>query len=441
MLKLEYKEQLLNLDNNKYIEFIINEYYNNIEFLYKLVKKFEIKYDNNLLNIYNKYKKNLFYVLKKISKITLIGGDEIYDKHAANTSYYTILCNNEINLKSFKLFILFYYIDSLISKELYLPMDCEFNTNKNSSAARSFEIALMQLNFENDKENFIYIFYPPKLDNDTNLFLKHNIFNNKYIKIILHGGDSLDIPYLFYTFFKNNKEEIIKFANNLIDTKYLCEYYHNDKEIDAKCKIKDILLELNIINQKKMDYLVENEIKMGNISEINIDINNISDELLKYSLYDVIYLKYLFLKFKKIDNYIYGELIPEMTSYVYLDRRGIINITEKVDKIIYRLNLGKIEDFDDNLSNIFMTILYVVYDSKIMNIFKINYFKKNIETLLKIINYNILIANYKIIMPNNTEFNGYINIGSIFKSLRLYNMMNIFKLLNYYKEEINKYLI
>ena len=100
-------------------------------------------------------------------------------------------------------------------------------------------------------------------------------------------------------------------------------------------KIKELLLEQKVINQKKYNELEKNEEKMGKIYDIIIDIKNLSDELTKYSLYDVIYLKFLFLKFIEIDNNIYKNLVPEMTRYIYLSRRGIINLTEKFDKIIY----------------------------------------------------------------------------------------------------------
>ena len=76
-----------------------------------------------------------------------------------------------------------------------------------------------------------------------------------------------------------------------------------------------------------------------------------------------------------------------------------------------------------------------------MNIFHINYFKKYTLNLLKAITYNILIENYKIKMNNNSDFNGYLNIGSIFKQLRNNNFFSIFNLLNMYKEKSLDYLI
>ena len=124
-----------------------------------------------------------------------------------------------------------------------------------------------------------------------------------------------------------------------------------------------------------------------------------------------------------------------------MERRNIIKVTEKIDNIIYRLNLATISDFDENLHTIFSNLLFIIYDEKIINIFKINYFKKIILNLLKAITYNILIENYKINMNNNTEFNGYLNINTIFKQLRDYNLPTIFKLLNIYKEKSIEYLV
>lgn len=418
------------------IEFFINKLYDEKK-IHNLIKDFEKEITTDLIIKYNKYKTSFFKAIRNLSKFKLKGKDEINVESAFDVKYYCIVADNQINLKSFKLFILFYYIESLIHKKLYIPIDYEFNTKV---------IALMQLNFElvhdnDNKYSFIYIIYPPELDDDSMLFFKNNIMCNKYILKILHGSDSLDIPYTFNDFFKNDKEKIIDFTSSLIDTKYLCEYHHLDNNIEDKCKIKELLFEHKIINKNQLNNLIQNEEKMGNISDIFIDIHKISDELLKYSLYDVLYLKYLYLVFVNKNMNIYEELIPEFTRIIFLQRREVLNITENIDNIIFRLNISKIDEFNDNLNNIFLTLFFVIYDKKLINLFNINYFKKYTLNLLKAITYNILIENYKIKMSNDTEFNGYLNIGSLFKKLRQYNFFAIFKLLNYYKEKSLEYLV
>ena len=141
----------------------------------------------------------------------------------------------------------------------------------------------MQLNFELEENNnsFIFIIYPPNLNNKCLSFFKNNIMCNKKIYKILHGSDSLDIPYTYNDFFNNDKDQILLFTKSLIDTKFLCEFHHIDNKIEQKCKIKELLLEHEVINENQFN-LVKNEEKMGNISDIFIDIKNIKDSLIKY---------------------------------------------------------------------------------------------------------------------------------------------------------------
>ena len=79
--------------------------------------------------------------------------------------------------------------------------------------------------------------------------------------------------------------------NNLIDTKYLCDYYHRDNDIiDKKCKIYYILHEMEVIDDKQLKWLEDNQNAMGPIYLVHIDIHNLSDEVLMYSACDTLYL-------------------------------------------------------------------------------------------------------------------------------------------------------
>ena len=44
-------------------------------------------------------------------------------------------------------------------------------------------------------------------------------------------------------------------------------------------------------------------------------------------------------------------------------------------------------------------------------------------------------------MNNDSKFNGYLNVGSIFKKLREYSLFSIFNLLNYFKESSIEYVV
>ena len=92
-----------------------------------------------------------------------------------------------------------------------MGIDFEFNTKI---------AALIQICFEGFKiiddrtiYSFIFIFDPNQLNkDDMNCLIKNYLINNKYLKL-LHGAESLDVPYLFETILKNNKGYIKQFTN------------------------------------------------------------------------------------------------------------------------------------------------------------------------------------------------------------------------------------
>ena len=100
-----------------------------------------------------------------------------------------------------------------------MGIDFEFNTKK---------VALMQILFEVHIKNKIikkyYIIYPPNLDIILFDYFKYNIMSNIHILKILHGSESLDIPYIIEDFYNFELEPLINFFLTMIDTIYLFEY-------------------------------------------------------------------------------------------------------------------------------------------------------------------------------------------------------------------------
>ncbi len=283
------------------------------------------------------------------------------------------------------------YILEFISFDGYklLGIDFEFNSDK-TKGKNIRKIALCQINFVKKNKSDIFLFYPPNI--------KKEIFKNLLIcdcYKIFHGGESLDLPYLFDNIIEdeNNRK---KFCKKLIDTRYLCEYINtsiNTKSqiINFKCKIYDLLLGMKVINQKKYDYLLENDKLMGNIWDIDIDINKDSfiknKELIKYCIYDVVYLPQLFHKFKKhIPNNII-DIIIELGCESF-----IIRYENKLDNLwasISKYNFNKYEDILYN--DIYIAVFEWIMTNNIMNnLYQINYFKKIIELMIKSTLYNKL---------------------------------------------------
>ena len=96
-------------------------------------------------------------------------------------------------LKYFSIFI------KLKSRNKYAGLDFEFN-----SSPEGKKIALFQINLESDESNAkIFLFYPLDL-NYKDMDILVELLTDVNIKKILHGAESLDIPYLFKNIFESN---------------------------------------------------------------------------------------------------------------------------------------------------------------------------------------------------------------------------------------------
>jgi hypothetical protein len=127
----------------------------------------------------------------------------------------------------------------------YMAIDFEFNSKK---------IALMQILFQIQKNNKIinkyYIIYPPIIHTKILNYLKINIMSNLNILKILHGSESLDIPYIVEELYNYDTENLIDFFLSIVDTRYLCEYLNLRNNRPNICRIYDLLLNYNVIDNK-----------------------------------------------------------------------------------------------------------------------------------------------------------------------------------------------
>src|SRR5690606_32943201 len=169
-------------------------------------------------------------------------------------------------------------------KKAYVGIDFEFNHRK---------IALCQLGFFPQRnKKFIWLVNPTLFTEDQTTMFIENVFISQYIRKILHGCDSLDIPYIFNELFLNDTTYIYKFISKISDTRFMCEYYKLVTDsFDNKCSIYDSLLLFNIVDKQKYNELVDINESIGPIHDVSWDIKKISIIQTKYALYDVYYLK------------------------------------------------------------------------------------------------------------------------------------------------------
>jgi hypothetical protein len=282
-----------------------------------------------------------------------------------------------------------------IKEKKYLGIDFEFNNINNKR-----EIALCQINLETNDNGKIYLFYPLDLDKkEINVF--KSILTDKNTIKILHGGESLDLPYLFDNILLNNKDREL-FLENLFDTRYLCEYYNIDNNLKRKCKINYLLLDMNVITKEQFNFLQREEDKMGPIYNIIIDVKNMNDLLILYTTTDVLYLPELLKKYP--ENIVYKKLIPQLTNFVFYQKK--VNNFNSINQIIskYNINFLKYDNKIIQLNKIYYIIAYMI-DSKnniYYNFLEINHFKKTIEIILKYYIYNYLIDNFNV-WENNSD--------------------------------------
>lgn len=311
---------------------------------------------------------------------------------------------------------------ALSDKKYYICIDCEFNTKK---------IALIQINFEEENDGNIFILDPKILSEKTIENLKLNILCNSHIAKIFHGADSLDIPYFFYDFFQSDKKLISKFIENFIDTRFLCEYYNAYNKLynnldENLCNIYFLYEKYDVINARHRKSLDENEEKMGKLYDIFIEIDTLTDELINYTMYDVVYLKYLYKRMiSTITEYKY---INEMIQLVYLDKRDIIKFVDKeyIDKfnINYFFKDNRIIRLSETIEN------NKIFKNRTFNtLYHVNYFKMNLMMILKNIIYSKLLKKERIFENKTTLQKNQISYTELFDKLKQYKLNNIFELI------------
>jgi len=425
----------------------------NQHILYMYVKNLKDIDDETIVKIIT-YLKQIFdeYCIN-ISELTLYGNNEINMIEAQHIKYFIIPTNTSIREYCFRIFILFYYIQSVFVHRSFITLDFEFNTKK---------IALMQINFEGKKINgftnsFIFIIHPPQFEKSYIKFFNKYILENNKIMKILHGSDSLDIPYLYYDLLENNKTAIINFTKTIYDTRFLCEFNNNiTNHPEQKCNIYTSLKDRNVITEEKYNELIKNDEEMGPIYEITIDVHKMTKQLLYYTLYDVLFLKFLYLSYinedrllhiqiNKNSDFYYRDIIPELTRIVFLEKRGILSIINDLKDIIDKMNNYMVKHKNDNMKLIDildMTLLNV--DLKIVPlnaIIEINYFKTNLIILFKYITYQIINKNYDIFMNNQELYNGNLPLSPIIEQLKLLGFDIINKIINEFNEKATEFLI
>ena len=355
--------------------------------------------------------------------IILDGKKEFYPN--TNTKkYYVLKVDTKKKEDYMRIFFIKFIQNQLNNPSIkhYMGIDYEFNRVRKTER----DVALMQINLENDlNEGYIFVLYPPGLSK-VNLDTLINLLTTKLIIKILHGAESLDIPYLFNQLLIT-KENINNFCVNFYDTKYLCDYNFIELNSSGKCSIYYLLVDNKIITQQKKDELEKIEERTGPIYLVHIDINKMPNDILKYSLYDVLYLPDLIKKFI-LKGPIYAVIIPEISCLVNKYKRQIEMEFNNLEKLISSLNIYFIWENSKPiiLKDIWEGYYWVLNDKHkyLEKLIQINYFKYFFEIMTKLMVYYNIIKYFKV-YKNKKQTIENINFDVFYKWIQLYPHFNI----------------
>ena len=412
--------------------------------IYNAIKNNEIKNQINLDYTikYRDLKKIIadeFNTFRKISFIILSLHIMIYDLLSQEGNYYLSLNGKEemtimdenivyyvnLNIKRdqnfyFHAFILLYCLESLFNKYFYIGIDFEFTLRRNQ---------LAQLNFEHSNvlTSIIMLVKPTEFDPILLETFVDLILCNQHIKKILHGSDSLDLPFVYSELLSKEPKKIIKFTKTMIDTRFLCEYYKlNKSEIyDNKCSIYDVdpsrsaLFYFKVITetqQKNLSDLIES---LPPPNDIKWDTYKLPKSQILYAQYDVLFLKHFYYKIiniatkdedsdvqKKNIMILYQNILTELTQFVYLENNGITFLRDKCKEEVDVVNnyfikkkgeIIKMVDINNQIS-VGLVTNYVDIDK----IIKVNHFKKTVLTIIKRIIYGHISQKCHVFKDKNT---------------------------------------
>jgi hypothetical protein len=383
------------------------------------------------------------------------------DKYDINeVKYYVYLSNNEPLIKLYGIFIIFFYLQTIMSNGLKISLDFEFTNNR---------IELTQQAFENPQTPiiFLWIIKPTELTEYINKNYIDLIMTNNYLWKILHGSDSKDIPYLFTELFNNDRSTIIKFTKKLIDTRFLCEYFKIVKnEVANKCSIYDALLYFDVLSDEQYKNLLKIVDDMGPVQDIVWNIHRLSKAQTLYALYDVLYLKQFYLKMIKMamdgvadrhrdsQKILYKKLLTELIQFVYLERREITAVVPRCKLEVDPINnyMVKKSLSGKNVNHTLITVYNninkgIIIPDPIFDLDKllnVNYFKGQMITILKKIVYTIITHKYKIFKDKNTMYTDKLSLGYLFEHMDEYEFPNIKKLLTQFiliaESKIDQYI-
>lgn len=384
------------------------------------------KYDILLTNISNlapyesiltKCREKIKSLIKQISTFKFDSSQEFVND-PYHEIYYVIASNNEMLIKLFFLYAFIYNFEVInYDFDPSIGLDFEFNGLENS---------LIQISFYNDtREQYIFIVDQTLFSEYQKELFIRTVFMSD-VKRITHGADALDIPFVIK--YINDKSKAMQFIRTVIDTRFLCEFSKFQVDYpDKKCSIYDALLFFKCITEEKYkEFTSINEI-LGPVQDVKWNIKNLSSYHLKYTAYDVLYLRFFL---RSIHKFLEGidpsvaiqiEYINQINRLWIFEKYEIINVIKETKALI-----DPTHNYIVHLPNSKKTMIEV-YNNVIKDVepdnisihkfLEIMHFKSTLTFLFKRIVYSVLTKGFSVYKNKNTLFEEPITFKEIYPIL------------------------
>lgn len=374
--------------------------------LYQRMEKLELTNGN-----YEELFEDVCREVERKSSHRFLASEEFKDWEGEDREYTALIVRNN---KDRKLFITYCWGfaqeagDRVKNKEkVYVSIDYEFNQRK---------IALMQINFERNGTSHMWALNPTELEGgDKKKMLAYLMTNQNIIKI-LHGADSLDMPYMFDHMFRGDKKTAVKFISRVIDTRFLCEFSMAVRDKEIRCNIYNSLVQHGVITEEKRDALIKIHDDMGPVQYISWNIYTMSESNILYAMYDVLFLKRFVERVTAVmedeaPNHANAlKLINKIYSFVITERRGVRNVIEFIKEktnhmhnymVSIRGQKWKLID----LYNRFMIGMKIDRPNLEMdNLMLISYFRPQLSALIKAIVYSVVATKWQIYSKRDNKY-------------------------------------
>lgn len=416
---------------------------------------------SDIIKIFEYYKKNMDSMHSSIEYKKLVSYTKTFEVIIENVhslssyknknnlnklvNFFTIKVVTEHMLKLFVAYSVYYYIKH--NKNKKIGFDFEFNQG---------DIALWQIAYyiktHQNKICYMFVIDPHILIEYKSIIIT-TVFTSP-IKKIVHGADSLDLPYIFNNFFGKDIKLINKFIEKMSDTRFLCEYVKlRANEENKKCSIYDALNYFKVISDSEHEDLNKLTKSMGPIQDVNWDLKSMSSHHLKYAMYDVLFLE-RFLK----NIYKMGEkigitkkelnVVSQIDRFYSYEKYGILEVLQESKQIVDTVNnyfiLKTVDSTQIKLIDIYdKVIAYLATNTKLSNFLKtieINNFKKFITIVLKRIVYVLVSESYQIYENKKTIYTNKISYITIYDKLLKFKLVDLAKIIFKFTSEAKNYV-